>query len=160
MALGNLWHMLLATAMAPGAPMVIMAGVRTKAPPEPIKPLRRPPISPMISRAMILETFMSMNMMSMLLMTFSPACLSRLTITFLSILTSSGTSACPRTRCIVSSLPAFLKVVMRVVSSTLRKTPFMTSFGGGPPAKADETMGRMRNTPKMINNNFFILYRS
>src|SRR5574341_212959 len=45
-ALGNLWQMFEATATMPGAPMVIIAGVSTKAPPEPMKPLTMPPIRP------------------------------------------------------------------------------------------------------------------
>ncbi len=50
MALGNLWHMLLATATVPGTPRLIIPGVRTKAPPEPMKPLTRPPMKPTTNR--------------------------------------------------------------------------------------------------------------
>ena len=49
-ALGNLWAMLLATATTPGTPRLIMAGVRTKAPPEPMKPLTMPPTKPTRNR--------------------------------------------------------------------------------------------------------------
>src|SRR4030042_6152789 len=45
-ALGNLWHILLATATRPGTPRLIIPGVKTKAPPEPINPLTSPPMKP------------------------------------------------------------------------------------------------------------------
>src|SRR5512143_3095127 len=45
-ALGNLWQMFEATATMPGAPSVIIAGVSTKAPPEPMKPDTMPPTKP------------------------------------------------------------------------------------------------------------------
>src|SRR5512134_2158666 len=45
-AFGNLWHMFDATATIPGAPIVIIAGVSTNAPPEPMKPLTMPPTNP------------------------------------------------------------------------------------------------------------------
>jgi len=38
--------MLLATATTPGTPMLIIAGVSTNAPPEPMKPLTMPPTKP------------------------------------------------------------------------------------------------------------------
>jgi hypothetical protein len=49
--LGNLWQMLEATATMPGTPRVIMAGVSTKAPPEPMKPETMPPTKPTTKRA-------------------------------------------------------------------------------------------------------------
>ena len=61
MALGNLWHMLLATATVPGTPRLIMPGVRTKAPPEPMKPLTRPPMKPTTNKKAIFHTFKSIN---------------------------------------------------------------------------------------------------
>jgi hypothetical protein len=42
--------MLLATATAAGTPRLIMPGVRTNAPPDPMKPLTRPPIKPTMNR--------------------------------------------------------------------------------------------------------------
>src|SRR5512136_1674947 len=60
-ALGNLWHMLLATAIRPGTPRLIMPGVSTKAPPEPMKPLTRPPTKPMAKRYMIFPRERPMN---------------------------------------------------------------------------------------------------
>jgi hypothetical protein len=47
--------MLLATATAPGAPILIMPGVSTKAPPVPMKPLRVPPRKPSKMRKIILH---------------------------------------------------------------------------------------------------------
>ena len=61
MALGNLWHMLLATATVPGTPRLIMPGVRTKAPPEPMKPLTRPPMKPTTNRKPMDNKFKSIN---------------------------------------------------------------------------------------------------
>jgi len=46
MAFPNLWVILAATAIIPGIPRLIMAGVIIKAPPVPIKPLKRPPVKP------------------------------------------------------------------------------------------------------------------
>src|SRR3989344_6640771 len=45
-AFGNLCAMLLATATMPGASRLIIAGVSMKAPPEPMKPLTKPPMKP------------------------------------------------------------------------------------------------------------------
>ena len=61
MALGNLWHMLLATATVPGTPRLIMPGVSTKAPPEPMKPLTRPPMKPTTNKKAMFITFKSIN---------------------------------------------------------------------------------------------------
>jgi hypothetical protein len=42
--------MLEATATIPGTPRLIIAGVSTKAPPEPMKPLTMPPTKPTMKR--------------------------------------------------------------------------------------------------------------
>ena len=61
-ALGNLWHMLLATATVPGTPRLIMPGVSTKAPPEPMNPLTSPPMKPTMNRKQMPDAVRSMNL--------------------------------------------------------------------------------------------------
>ena len=51
-----------ATATMPGTPIDIMAGVSTKAPPDPMKPETRPPTKPTKSRKAILPTVRSMKL--------------------------------------------------------------------------------------------------
>src|SRR5512138_2511699 len=53
--------MLLATATVPGTPRLIMPGVSTKAPPEPMKPLTSPPMKPTMNRKAMDEAERSMN---------------------------------------------------------------------------------------------------
>ncbi len=67
-ALGNLWHMLLATATSPGTPRLIMPGVRTNAPPEPMNPLTRPPTNPTRNRYMMFIELRSMKLATLLAM--------------------------------------------------------------------------------------------
>ena len=60
-AFGNLWAMLLATAVSPSTPMLIIPGVRTKAPPEPMNPLKTPPKNPRTINEMMITGFRSMK---------------------------------------------------------------------------------------------------
>src|SRR3989339_767024 len=159
MALGNLWHMLLATATAPGTPRDIMAGVMTKAPPEPMKPESKPPTAPITSRARSLLTLISMNMMEISFITLSPAaCLSRLISTFWFIFMSSGCIFSPMARMMSSLVSSFWKTMVRSAAFTSVIMPLSISLDGPSPAARAELANRDRGARAnmRIINNFFI----
>ena len=125
--------MLLATATAPGAPSDIIAGVKTKAPPEPMNPLNKPATRPMTIRAMIFCGVISMNIMEISLITFSPVSLSRVTITFLLMGILSSVIGTLKTSTCDSLFPSLVNTAVRFLKSTLVNRPVNRSLGGGAP---------------------------
>src|SRR5660397_205076 len=135
-ALGNLWHILLATATAPGAPSDIIAGVSTKAPPEPMKPLSRPPTRPTISRAINLSLVRPRNMTVISVTVSEPLLSLNDTLAVSSSLTSSAFIDSSSLTVVGSLVSEGTNVAVWEASFTWVNDPILKLSGGALSAKA------------------------